>query len=405
MEDGRATTWLVGGRVVDVAAGTTAAADVAVHDGRIGELVQGPAPGPGRVVDVSGLFLLPGLIDCHVHLVMRGEDPDPAADASRSDDEIAAYAAEAAERTLLAGTTTVRDVGGWNYVEMSVREDIERGRRLGPRLVLAGRLLSMPTEAVEYYPGMYEVAAGPQDVARAARDQLDRGADMIKVMATGAMLSPETEDAQAAQLTEHEIRAAVEMAETAGGHVAAHAHARDGVRNAVAAGVRSIEHGTFADESTLELMAVNGVFLVPTFSAWTSTRNDSVVMAAMPEHMKRRLSDAHEIHARMVRSAARLGVPIAMGTDAGTPGNHHGENALECVAMVEEAGLSPGQSIRAATLDAAALLGRESDLGSIEPGKLADIIGVRGNPLEDIRVLTDVALVMKGGGVVKPSSS
>ena len=405
MEDGRATTWLVGGRVVDVAAGTTAAADVAVHDGRIGELVQGPPRGPGRVVDVSGLFLLPGLIDCHVHLVMRGEDPDPAADASRSDDEIAAYAAEAAERTLLAGTTTVRDVGGWNYVEMSVREDIERGRRLGPRLVLAGRLLSMPTEAVEYYPGMYEVAAGPQDVARAARDQLDRGADMIKVMATGAMLSPETEDAQAAQLTEHEIRAAVEVAETAGGHVAAHAHARDGVRNAVAAGVRSIEHGTFADESTLELMAVNGVFLVPTFSAWTSTRNDAAVMAAMPEHMKRRLSDAHEIHARMVRSAARLGVPIAMGTDAGTPGNHHGENALECVAMVEEAGLSPGQSIRAATLDAAALLGRESDLGSIEPGKLADIIGVRGNPLEDIRVLTDVALVMKGGGVVKPSSS
>jgi imidazolonepropionase-like amidohydrolase len=406
MENGRATTWLIGGRVVDVVAGSSADVDIGVHGGRISELVQSRAPAPrlGTLLDVKGLFLLPGLIDCHVHLVMRGEDPDPAADAIRSDEEIAAYAAEAAERTLLAGTTTVRDVGGWNYVEMSVREDIERGRRLGPRLVLAGRLLSMSTGSVEYYPGMYEVAAGPQDVARAAREQLDRGADMIKVMATGAMLSPETEDAQAAQLTEQELRAAVEVAEGAGSHVAAHAHARDGVRNAVVAGVRSIEHGTFADDSTLELMARRGVFLVPTFSAWTSTRNDAAVMAAMPEHMKRRLSDAHEIHARMVRSASELGVPIAMGTDAGTPGNHHGANSLECVAMVEEAGLSTGHSIRAATLDAARLLGRESELGSIESGKLADIIGVRGNPLEDVRALTDVAFVMKGGVVVTRES-
>jgi imidazolonepropionase-like amidohydrolase len=215
------------------------------------------------------------------------------------------------------------------------------------------------------------------------------------------MLSPENEDAGATQFSEDEMRAAVLVAERAGGHVAAHAHARDGVRNAVVAGVRSIEHGTFADESTLELMARQGVFLVPTFSAWTSTRNDAAVMAAMPEHMKRRLSDAHEVHTAMVRSAMKLGVPIAMGTDAGTPGNHHGANALECVAMVEEAGLSPGQSIRAATLDAAGLLQLEEDLGSIEPGKLADIIGVRGNPLQDIHALTDVAFVMKGGVVVR----
>jgi imidazolonepropionase-like amidohydrolase len=402
MEDGRATTWLTGGQVVDVVAGTASEAQVAVDEGRITDLVPGPpTPRPGKVSDVGGLFLLPGLIDCHVHLVMRGEDPDPSANARRSREKIREATADAAERTLLGGVTTVRDVGGWNYVEMGVRTDIEEGNRLGPRLVLAGRLLSIPTEAVEYYPGMYEVAEGPQAVARAARHQLKRGADMIKVMATGAMLSPQGEDAGATQLSEDEMRAAVRVAEADDGHVAAHAHARDGVLNAVLAGVRSIEHGTFADEATLELMAERGVFMVPTFSAWTSARNDPAVMKTMPEHMKARLADAHAVHATMVRSAMRLGVPVAMGTDAGTPGNHHGANALECVAMVEEAGLSPQQSVRAATLDAARLLGVDHELGSIERGKLADVIGVRGNPLEDVHALTNVLFVMRGGVVVK----
>src|SRR5437867_11991304 len=148
-------------------------------------------------------------------------------------------------------------------------------------------------------------------------------------------------------------------------------------------------------------MAERGVFLVPTFSPWTSARQDHTMLNAMPEHMRARLSEAHETHAGMVSSAARLGVPIAMGTDAGTPGNHHGGNALECVAMVEEAGLSPEASMRAATIDAARLIGWEDELGSIEPGKLADIIGIPANPLLDISALTDVVFVMKGGAVVK----
>jgi imidazolonepropionase-like amidohydrolase len=392
---------LTGGQVLDVRTGQLHPEDVLIDDGRIVDLIPTGKGSPGKFMDVSGLFLLPGLIDCHVHLVMRGEDPDPSKNTRREPEKIRSAAADAAERTLLGGVTTVRDVGGWNYLEMAVRDDIDQGRRLGPRLVLAGRLLSQPTEAVEYYPGMYEVASGPQAVARAARHQLKRGADMIKVMATGAMLSPENEDAGATQFTEDEMGAAVRVAGRAGGHVAAHAHAADGIGNAVRAGVRSIEHGTFADEATLKLMAERGTFLVPTFSAWTSTRNDHAVMGAMPEHMKARLSNAHEVHAETVRAAARLGVPIAMGTDAGTPGNHHGRNALECVAMVHEAGLAPAHSVRAATLDAARLLGREDELGSIEPGKVADIIGIRRNPVEDIRALTDAVFVMKGGVEVK----
>ena len=394
---------MVGARVLDVQGGVFRRLDVVVEEGRVAELTTGASARSEEVEhDVSDLFLLPGLIDCHVHLVMRGEDPDPSANVSRSDEEIRAYAADAAERTVLGGVTTVRDVGGWNYVEMAVRHDIEAGRRLGPRLILAGRLISLPTEAVEYYPGMYEVATGPEAVTAAARKQLDRGADVIKVMATGAMLSPEGEDARATQLTEDEMRVAVEVARRGGGHVAAHAHARDGVRDAVMGGVRSIEHGTFADRTTLALMAEREVFLVPTFSAWTSLRDDPELLQAMPTHLSSRLSDAHDAHSRMVREAVRVDVRIAMGTDAGTPGNQHGSNAMECVAMVEEGGLTPEQSLRAATLDAARLLGRDHELGSIEAGKLADLVGVQNDPLEDIRGLTDVVFVMKGGAVLKP---
>ena len=395
---------LAGALVLDARGSSFRRVDVVVEGDRIAELTAPTSPSAHEAgIDVSGLFLVPGLIDCHVHLVMRGEDADPAANAARSDEEIRAYAADAAERTLVSGITTVRDVGGWNHVEMAVRDDIENGKRMGPRLVLAGRLLSVPTEAVEYYPGMYEVVAGAEAVAAGARRQLDRGANMIKVMATGAMLSPEGEDAGATQLSEEEMRAAVGAAEATGGHVAAHAHAREGVRNAVEAGVRSIEHGTFADPATLDLMAEREVFLVPTFSAWTSLREDRQLVEAMPAHLRARLEGAHDVHARMVRDAVRLGVPVAMGTDAGTPGNHHGGNAKECVAMVEEGGMTPGESLRAATLDAARLLRRDRVVGSIEEGKLADLVGIRADPLEDISALTDVAFVMRGGSVATPA--
>jgi len=151
-------------------------------------------------------------------------------------------------------------------------------------------------------------------------------------------------------------------------------------------------------------MVEQEVFLVPTLSAWTSAREDQEVMATMPDHLKARLLEAHETHVAMLRNALRLSVPIAMGTDAGTPGNHHGANALECVAMVEEAGMRPDQSVRAATLNAARLLGREQELGSIEPGRLADIIGVPANPFGDIRALADVRFVMKGGETVNLAS-
>jgi imidazolonepropionase-like amidohydrolase len=393
---------LTGGVVYDVESGGFQPATLVIEGDRIVDLTP-PSSGTqeGEVVDASGLFLLPGLIDCHVHLTIRAEDADPAATARHADVDVAAYAADAAKRTVLGGITSVRDVGGWNYLEMTLRHEIEAGRRPGPRLFLAGRLLSMPTPAVAYYPGMYEVASGPAEVRAAVAKQLERGADVIKVMATGAMLSPEDEDAGAVQFGPDELRAAVEATGERGGRVAAHAHARDGMENAALAGVASIEHGTFADASVLRLMAERGTFLVPTMAASLSPLRDPEILGAMPSHVRNRFLSTRQTHVDAVRLAHQLGVAIAMGTDAGTPGNPHGENAMECVYLVEEVGMTPAASIRAATLNAARLLGREADLGTLEPGKAADIIGLRADPLQDVRELTRASLVMKGGAVVR----
>jgi imidazolonepropionase-like amidohydrolase len=394
--------WLMGGQVYDVEAGSFRRADIAIDGARIAGIVDGGRPAAGDTVrDMTGAWLLPGLIDCHVHLVMPTDEPDPVKAATRSDAAVALFTAKAAERTLMGGTTTVRDCGGWNFVEMAVRDAINAGLATGPRMFLAGRLLSITTGGVDYYPGMYEVANTPDEVRAAARKQLANGADFIKVMATGAMLSPENEDARAIQFRLEELEAAVEIARDNFKHVAAHAHACRGIENAVEAGADSIEHGTFADEGVLRRMAEKGVFLVPTCCAFTALVQDKAVMDAMPEHLRARLVDNNDVHMSAIRTAHRLGVPIAMGTDAGTPGNHHGNNAEECVVMVEEIGMTPQESLFASTLNPARLLRQEKNLGSLTAGKYADVIACAANPLDDIRALMRVAFVMKGGQVYK----
>ena len=393
--------WLTGGNVYDVEAGAFRPADVAVDGQRIAAIATAKPAAGDRTVDVLGAWLLPGLIDCHVHLTMPTDLADPAAAAKRSDAGVALYAAKAAERTLLGGITTARDVGGWNYVEMAVRAAIDEGLCIGPRLFLAGRLLSITTSTSDYYPGMYEVANGVEEVRKAARQQLAMGADLVKVMATGAMLSSEHEDARAIQYQLEELQAAVEIARDNYKHVAAHAHACRGIENAVEAGCDSIEHGTFADEAVLRLMAERGTFIVPTNCVFPAMLGDTGMMEAMPAHLSRRLLENRDAHTQAIRAAHRLGVRIAMGTDAGTPGNHHGQNARECVLMATEVGMRPQESIYCATLNPAKLLRQENNLGSLEVGKYADIVGCRADPLADITELTRVAFVMKSGTIYK----
>ena len=394
--------WLAGGNVYDVEAGSFRRADVAVDGQRITAIASDAKPASGdRVVDLHGAWLLPGLIDCHVHITVPTEPADPGASAKRSDAAVALYAAKAAERTLLGGITTARDVGGWNYVEMAVRDAINAGDCVGPRLFLAGRLLSITTATADYYPGMYETANGVEGVRKAARKQLAMGADLIKVMATGALYSSEYEDARAIQYRLEELQAAVAIARDNHKHVAAHAHACRGIENAVEAGCDSVEHGTFADEAVLRRMAEKGTFVVPTNCIFPAMLDNGGMSGAMPAHMRQRLIENHEAHTKAIRAAHRLGVRIAMGTDAGTPGNHHGQNARECVLMVTEVGMKPQESIYCATLNPAKLLRQENNLGSLDVGKFADIVGYGANPLADITELTRVAFVMKGGTIYK----
>ena len=392
--------WLTGGRVLEPDGSRFVRADIGVEGDRIARVATSASPAAGDdVIELDGRWLLPGLIDCHVHLTQPTDAGDPAAAASRSDAAVALFTAAAAERTLDAGITTVRDVGGWNYVEMAVRDAIERGLVAGPRLFLAGRLLSITTATVSYYPGMYEVADGPDAVREAVRRQLARGADVIKVMATGAMLSSEREDARAIQYTLDELRAAVEIAHDNFTPVAAHAHALRGIEHAVEAGVDSIEHCTFADDAVLARIAASGTFVVPTICAGELLVRDQPVLDAMPAHLRQRMVEFNELHVDTIRRAHELGALIAMGTDAGTPGNHHGLNAHECVFMVTECGLSPVDSVRAATAHAATLLRRAHELGRVDVGAYADGIACPGDPFDDITELTRVLFVMKGGHV------
>lgn len=392
--------WLANAKIYDVHKGRFRAGNLVVEGGLIAEITRKAPPAKGaRRIDLAGRYLLPGLIDCHVHLTMPTDDPDPFAPGRRSDAQVALEAAKAAERTLLAGFTTVRDVGGWNYAEMAVRRAAERGQLLAPRLFLAGKLLSITTSGADYYPGMYEICDGVDRVVAGARRQLAAGADLIKVMASGAMLSPESEDSRAIQYTKREIEAAVAIARDNHKHVAAHAHATAGIRNAVEAGARSIEHGTFADAAVLALMAKAGTFLVPTLCVTPAMLHDKAIGRRLPGHLRRRLVDYDVQHRAAIRKAHALKVPIAMGTDAGTPGNHHGDNAQEIVEMVTGAGLTPPDAIYASTMNPAKLLGEAERIGSLEPGKLADVIAVARDPLRDITALREVAFVMQGGRV------
>jgi imidazolonepropionase-like amidohydrolase len=394
--------WLINGQYLDVVAGRFERGNIAVDGNKIAKLASNAYPGTeDSVVDLNGGWILPGLIDCHVHLTQPTDSCDYLGHAKRNDAEVALFTAKAAERTLLCGITTVREVGGWNFVEIAVRDAIERGHYAGPRMLVAGRILSITTSGMDLYPGMYEIADGPDAVKAAARKQLAHGADLIKVMATGAVLSPESEDPRSIQYGLEELKAAVEIAEDNFKHVAAHAHACRGIANAVAAGCSSIEHGTYADDDVLREMAAKGVFLVPTQCTLDAMLNSKEALATMPPHQVDRMIESGKTSAKAIRRAYELGVPIAMGTDAGTPGNHHGENWQELIVMVRDCGLTPLDSIRAATINAAKLLRRGDKLGEIKEGRMADIIAYTANPLDDIKAVAEVAFVMKDGQIYK----
>jgi len=397
--------WLKGGQVYDVHKGAFNDTDILIENGHISMLGKAPK-NIGDVVNLDGAFLLPGFIDCHVHICVNTESGDPNnpwRDALPG--TIAIWAAQAAKRILHCGITSAREVGGWDYHEIAVREAINQGWIEGTRLFCAGRILTQTTSTTPYFIGMYEECDGADEVRKGARKQLAQGADLIKIMASGAMTSTKYERADAVQFRPDEIRAAVEIAEDNFTHVAAHAHATDAIRYATECGCRSVEHGTYGNEEVYGLMKDYGTFLVPTICVSSAMLNDQRVADAMPKHIHDRYTGLRKLRISNIRLAYQVGVKIAMGTDVGTPGNHAGDNMQEPIMMVNDCGLSPAEAIYASTWNPACLLGREETLGSIEENKIADIIAVPGNPLDNIESLNDVFFVMKDGQMFRNDRS
>jgi len=356
------------------------------------------AEGESMVIDLHGQYILPGLIDAHVHLSGSGE-----ADSQfyAPTGQMALKILSNAQKNLAAGITTVRDLGGWSELEFDVRRSIQRGDFAGPRMCLAGRFISITEAGADYYVGMYRVADGVDEVCKAVREQVKHGADVIKMGVTGAVLV-ESGVPGATHFNVDEMQALVDEARKFGKPVAMHAHGIDGIRKAIEAGVNTLEHGTYLyqDPSVIGQMVERGVFLVPTLKVgW------DIILAEnsnIPEWIMQKNKDSQGDAERSLKMAYEAGVSIAMGSDVGTPLNYHGENALE-VYWMQQAGLSMMDALVAATGNAAKSLGWDSWMGTLEPGKVADLIVHEKNPLEDLRVLADKAslqFVMKDGMVV-----
>ena len=335
-------------------------------------------------LDLRGKYLLPGLIDCHVHLSGSSEvDSQFKVD----DGSMTLKILSNARKNLAAGITTVRDLGGWNELEFAVRRAVQRGEFSAARMRLAGRFISITESGADYYEGMYRMADGVEEVRKAVREQVRNGADLIKLGVTGAVL---VEDGVpgATHFNSDEIRVAVEEAAKFGKRVAAHAHGIDGIRKAVLAGVHSIEHGTFLHQGpdVVEEMAKRGTFLVPTLKAgWDVIEGDT---SKVPQWIIDKSLPIQDDSVKSLQMAYKAGVPIAMGSDAATPLNFHGENGLE-IYWMQQAGMKPMDALVSSTLTAAKALGWDSWLGSIEAGKTADFLVVDKNPLEDLSRLAD----------------
>jgi imidazolonepropionase-like amidohydrolase len=406
----QAVTVIRAGRLVDVERGEVRRDQLLVVRGdRIEAIRQGSdkVPAGARIVDLSRYTVLPGLIDCHTHLVGDITGADVLLPLERSEAQEAFSGARNARATLLAGFTTVRDVGTYRaFVDAALRDAINNGTVAGPRMKVAGAYVTVATgggELIGAAPDVtlpatfrFGVANSADQVRERVRAILNGGADFIKVIATGAVFTRGTKPG-VSEFTEEQIRAAVEQAAEYGTSVAAHAHGAEGIKRAVRAGVRSIEHGSLMDDEAIALMKRRGTWLVA--DIWNGDYTDSVGREQKwPADILQKNAETTEAQRTGFRKAVALGVKVAYGTDSGL--FPHGLNAMQLPYMVKY-GMTPMQAMQSATISAADLLQWKDSVGSLAPGKYADIIAVEGDALADLRSLMKVAFVMKGGTVYK----
>ena len=407
--DGLADIRIHCGHLIDTDAGKLLGeSTITVQNGRVKDVRAGNAAGGGTVIELGNQTCMPGLIDSHTHL--SGEtSPTQYNDQFRWN--AADYAIRSvvyAKRTLEAGFTTVRNVGDNDYDTVSLRNAINAGIVPGPRIFTAGTAIGSSGGHADGTDGYRHDLAGdpgpkdsiinsPEDAWKAVRLHYKNGADLIKIMPSGGVLD-ESSSVDNAQLTIPEIQAIVAAAHDYGFTVAAHAHGAEGIRRAVIGGVDSIEHGTFMDDADMKLMKEHGTWYVPTIIAGKYVEEKANVPGYYPAQVAVKAKMVGPIIQATAGKAYKAGVKIAFGTDAAV--YPHGENAKEFKYMVD-AGMPPMFTIQAATTHAAQLLKHEKDLGSITPGKYADVVAVNGNPLDDITLLQHVQFVMKEGKVYK----
>jgi len=389
---------------------TISDAVVLVEGGRITAVGSRLAvPTGARLVDLGDATILPGFIDAHVHVTGESSDDwnaDTVAGLRRTIPEETLRAAEFARRTLMAGFTSVRDVGSSDYIDVGLRNAIASGLTIGPRMLVSVHALGargghcdnngFPYERFGSEPGIANgIASGPDQFRDAVRFQVKYGADVIKVCATGGVLSL-GDDVGAPQLTQAEMDALVDEAHRLGRKTAAHAHGAEGAKVAIRAGIDSIEHGSFLDDEAVRLMKEKGTYLVPTLMAGEYAGGRKARRKYPPE-IAEKAAQALAGRSQAFKRAVAAGVKIAFGTDSGV--SPHGHNAEEFALLVEH-GLSPAAALRT-TVTAAALMGLDRMVGTIEAGKQADLVGVPGDPLRNISTTEQVRFVMKGGKVVR----
>ncbi len=384
---------------------------IVVKDNKIVDLKQGfiDPTETDTVIDLKDATVLPGLMDMHVHLSMQHGGPQTYLKRFTANEaDYALSAAYYAEKTLMSGFTTVRNLGDGYNETVALRNAINKGQQKGPRIYTAAKSIATtgghadPSNGVakqfQMHPGPIQgVVNGVAEARQAVRQRYKDGADVIKITATGGVLSV-AKSGQNPQFMDDELKAIVDTAKDYGMKVAVHAHGKEGMERAIKAGVDSIEHGTYMDKKTMKLMKKYGTYYVPTILAGNFVAEKAKIDGYFPALVRPKAAAIGPLIQNTFARAYEAGVKIAFGTDSGV--SAHGDNAKEFVLMVE-AGMPASEALKSATVATADLLGISDTLGTLESGKLADIVAVEGNPLDDISIMQNVAFVMKDGVVYK----
>jgi imidazolonepropionase-like amidohydrolase len=406
-----AATLIHAGKLIDVEAGKVLNEyTITVEGDKVSSLAAGfrqPAAGD-ILIDLSQHTVLPGLMDMHTHFYTQFSPTVYSEGQRMNEADFALRGAVFAEKTLLTGFTTVRELGDQHHISVALRKAIAQGYVDGPRIYAAGKSIATtgghadPTNGVAFSqmgdPGPEDgVINGADDARKAVRQRYKEGSDLIKITATGGVLSV-AKSGRNPQFTDAELIAVVETAKDYDMKVAVHAHGKEGMERAIKAGVDSIEHGTFMDEQTFDLMRKHGTYYVPTISAGKWAAEKAAIAGFFPDLVRPKAASIGKLIQQTFGKAYQAGVKIAFGTDAGV--FPHGENWREFIYMTE-AGMPAMAAIQSATIEGAKLLGAEAELGSISKGKIADIIAVPGDPLQNIGLMGEVSFVMKAGKVYK----